>query len=126
MSSIKLCKRVRCINRFRCGAFKRKLEVTWPRPRLSIICYLSLSRLSKRGVSSLRPRPSLLKLTKTMTCMGDCVRPTPNDIQAVERELREVQKKREQLLRLCDDPKRRKTEQSGEMGLGGDSFREQA
>ena len=52
--------------------------------------------------------------------------PTLDDIEQVEREFREVEKRRAKVLRLAEDSKRRKTEQSGEVGSGGSSFREQA
>ena len=52
--------------------------------------------------------------------------PTPEYMERVEREFRDVEKRRARMLRLADDAKRRKTEQPGEVGLGGNSFREQA
>ena len=60
------------------------------------------------------------------TEMEDGEVPTPEYMERVEREFREVQKRRDRMLRLAEDSKRRKTEQLGEVGSGGYSFREQA
>ena len=60
------------------------------------------------------------------TEMADEPYPTPDYIERVEREFRDAEKRRDKVLRLAEDSKRRKTEQSGEVGSGGSSFREQA
>ena len=60
------------------------------------------------------------------TEMADVPDPTPDDIEQVEREFREAEKRRDKVLRLAEDSKRRKTERSGEVGSGVSSFREQA
>ena len=58
--------------------------------------------------------------------MADGVGPTPDEIERSGRELREPQKRHEQLLRRNDDAKCRKVEQSDKVGSGGSSFRGQA
>ena len=57
--------------------------------------------------------------------MEDGVDPTPEEIEQSGRAAREAQKRHDNLLRRADDAKRRKTEQSGEVGSGGSSFHEQ-
>ena len=58
--------------------------------------------------------------------MEDGVDPTLEEIERSGRPAREAQKRHDNLLRRADDAKRRKTEQSGEVGSFGSPFREQA
>ena len=58
--------------------------------------------------------------------MEDGEVPTPEYMERVEREFRDVEKRRDRMLRFAEDAKRRKTEQPAEVGSGGNSFREQA
>ena len=58
--------------------------------------------------------------------MEDGVDPTPEEIERSGRAAREAQKRHDNLLRRADDAKRRKVEQSDEVGVGNDTFRWQA
>ena len=58
--------------------------------------------------------------------MADGVDLPPEDIKRAQRELHEAQKRHDKMLWRSDDAKRHKTEQSAAVGVGNDTFREQA
>ena len=54
--------------------------------------------------------------------MEDGEVPSPEYMERVEQEFLDVEKRRDRMLRLAEDAKRRKTEQPGEVGSGGKLF----
>ena len=88
---------------------------------LSSISSLSLSRLRRRRREQFDGHSKPI-VDDDDGDMADGAGPTLNDIEQVEREFREIQKRRERMLRLSDDAKRRKTEQAKRLVSVGTRF----